>query len=98
MSYLFQEPIDLCNTYAPEHLIIATADYEQLAEKVVNAGSVFLGNYACESAHLIVRRRFWITTFRISPRTLVKSEVWIGIILTPVLYLFGALVLLARCV
>ena len=44
------EAIDLCNTYAPEHLIIATADYEQLAEKVVNAGSVFLGNYACESA------------------------------------------------
>jgi histidinol dehydrogenase len=40
----------LSNTYAPEHLIIATADYEQLAEKVINAGSVFLGNYACESA------------------------------------------------
>lgn len=45
-----EESIDLCNTYAPEHLIIATANYEQLAEKVVNAGSVFLGNYACESA------------------------------------------------
>ena len=45
-----EEASDLCNTYAPEHLIIATADYEQLAEKVVNAGSVFLGNYACESA------------------------------------------------
>lgn len=45
-----EEAIDLCNTYAPEHLIIATANYEQLAEKVVNAGSVFLGNYACESA------------------------------------------------
>ncbi len=40
----------LSNAYAPEHLIIATADYEALAEKVVNAGSVFLGNYACESA------------------------------------------------
>lgn len=36
-----EEAKDLCNTYAPEHLIIATADYEQLAEKVVNAGSVF---------------------------------------------------------
>ena len=35
---------------APEHLIIATADYERLAERVVNAGSVFLGEYACESA------------------------------------------------
>lgn len=45
-----QEAIDLSNAYAPEHLIIATSDYEQLAEKVVNAGSVFLGNYACESA------------------------------------------------
>ena len=44
------EAIDLCNTYAPEHLIIATANYKQLAERVVNAGSVFLGNYACESA------------------------------------------------
>ena len=44
------EAIHLCNTYAPEHLIIATANYEQLAERVVNAGSVFLGNYACESA------------------------------------------------
>ena len=45
-----EEAIELCNTYAPEHLIIATAHYEQLAERVVNAGSVFLGNYACESA------------------------------------------------
>ena len=44
------EAINLCNTYAPEHLIIATANYKQLAERVVNAGSVFLGNYACESA------------------------------------------------
>ncbi len=44
------EAMELSNTYAPEHLIIATADYEQLAQKVVNAGSVFLGNYACESA------------------------------------------------
>ena len=43
-----QEAIDLSNAYAPEHLIIATKDYEQLAEKVINAGSVFLGNYACE--------------------------------------------------
>ena len=40
----------LSNAYAPEHLIIATTDYEQLASKVVNAGSVFLGEYACESA------------------------------------------------
>lgn len=45
-----QEAMDLCNLYAPEHLVIATDDYEELAEKVVNAGSVFLGRYACESA------------------------------------------------
>lgn len=44
------EAIDLANRYAPEHLIIQTDDYADLAEKVVNAGSVFLGPYACESA------------------------------------------------
>ena len=44
------EAIDLLNEYAPEHLIIACKDDEQLAEKVINAGSVFLGNYSCESA------------------------------------------------
>lgn len=44
------EAMDLSNAYAPEHLIIATSDYDSLAEKVVNAGSVFLGQYACESA------------------------------------------------
>ena len=44
------EAIDLANRYAPEHLIIQTDDYASLAEKVVNAGSVFLGPYACESA------------------------------------------------
>lgn len=45
-----EEAMALSNAYAPEHLIIATEDYEALAEKVINAGSVFLGNYACESA------------------------------------------------
>jgi histidinol dehydrogenase len=45
-----QEAIDLSNAYAPEHLILQTEDYETLAEQVVNAGSVFLGQYACESA------------------------------------------------
>ena len=44
------EMMALSNAYAPEHLIIQTADYEQLAERVINAGSVFLGQYACESA------------------------------------------------
>lgn len=45
-----EEAIALSNAYAPEHLIIQTQDYEQLAQQVVNAGSVFLGPYACESA------------------------------------------------
>ena len=45
-----EEMMALANLYAPEHLIIQTKDYEQLAEQVVNAGSVFLGKYACESA------------------------------------------------
>lgn len=45
-----EEAMALSNAYAPEHLIIATSDFETLAEKVINAGSVFLGNYACESA------------------------------------------------
>ncbi len=44
------EAIDLLNEYAPEHLIIACHDYEELANRIINAGSVFLGNYSCESA------------------------------------------------
>jgi histidinol dehydrogenase len=44
------EMMALSNAYAPEHLIIQTKNYEQMAEQVVNAGSVFLGPYACESA------------------------------------------------
>lgn len=45
-----KEAIALSNYYAPEHLIINTSDYECIAERVINAGSVFLGKYACESA------------------------------------------------
>ncbi len=44
------EAIEMVNEYAPEHLIIQTKDYEALAKRVVNAGSIFLGKYACESA------------------------------------------------
>lgn len=44
------EVIDITNAYAPEHLILAVKDYMTVADKVVNAGSVFLGNYSCESA------------------------------------------------
>jgi histidinol dehydrogenase len=45
-----KEAIELSNAYAPEHLVIQTEDYDELAEHVINAGSVFLGRYACESA------------------------------------------------
>jgi histidinol dehydrogenase len=44
------DAIDLINEYAPEHLIIARKDAEAIADKIVNAGSVFLGNYSPESA------------------------------------------------
>jgi len=44
------EGINLLNEYASEHLIIACKNEEELASKVINAGSVFLGNYSCESA------------------------------------------------
>ncbi len=42
--------LDLLNEYAAEHLILAVENAEEIAEKVVNAGSVFIGNYSCESA------------------------------------------------
>ena len=44
------EAMELSNVYAPEHLVIQTENYEEMAEHVINAGSVFLGRYACESA------------------------------------------------
>ena len=45
-----KEAFDFLNEYAPEHLIIASDNAEKLAEQVVNAGSVFLGNLSPESA------------------------------------------------
>lgn len=44
------DALEMTNAYAPEHLIIETADYLSVAERVVNAGSVFLGSYSPESA------------------------------------------------
>jgi histidinol dehydrogenase len=44
------DAVDLVNEYAPEHLIISCAQDEALAKRIVNAGSVFLGNYSPESA------------------------------------------------
>ena len=45
-----KEGIELINEYAPEHLIISCNDAENIGEKILNAGSVFLGNYSPESA------------------------------------------------
>ncbi|MVT11841.1 histidinol dehydrogenase [Chitinophaga tropicalis] len=45
-----QEAMELLNAYAPEHLIVACVDDISIADAVVNAGSVFLGNYSPESA------------------------------------------------
>ena len=42
--------ISFANEYAPEHLIINTVDCDALAEKIINAGSIFLGPYSPESA------------------------------------------------
>jgi histidinol dehydrogenase len=41
--------LEFSNLYAPEHLIINTADAKAVAEKITNAGSVFIGKYSCES-------------------------------------------------
>lgn len=44
------EMVEIINTYAPEHLIISMKNYTEIAEKIINAGSIFLGNYTPESA------------------------------------------------
>ena len=53
ISILFEsldECLDFSNLYAPEHLIINTLYSSDIAEKVTNAGSVFIGKFSCESA------------------------------------------------
>jgi histidinol dehydrogenase len=44
------EAIEILNEYAAEHLILAIENADEIAENIVNAGSVFIGNYSCESA------------------------------------------------
>ncbi|HQU86141.1 MAG TPA: histidinol dehydrogenase [Pyrinomonadaceae bacterium] len=46
----FDSALELLNEYAAEHLILAVENADEVAEKVINAGSVFIGNYSCESA------------------------------------------------
>lgn len=45
-----EEALEFSNLYAPEHLILAVENFENVLSKIQNAGSVFLGNYSCESA------------------------------------------------
>ena len=45
-----EEAFSICNEYAPEHLILAMDNAVEWSDRVVNAGSVFLGHYSCESA------------------------------------------------
>jgi histidinol dehydrogenase len=45
----FDTVIELINTYAPEHLILSCKDADEVAEKITNAGSVFIGHYSPES-------------------------------------------------
>ncbi len=45
-----EEALEFSNLYAPEHLILALEDFERYIPMIQNAGSVFLGNYSCESA------------------------------------------------
>ena len=52
-AILFDDPeeaIAFTNEYAPEHLILALRDYRAVAGRITHAGSVFLGNWSCESA------------------------------------------------
>jgi histidinol dehydrogenase len=44
------DAIELLNEYAAEHLVLATENADEIADKIINAGSVFIGNYSCESA------------------------------------------------
>lgn len=62
---------------------------------VVISGLYILNNFLRIIYRLIIRQKFWTSKLRINPRSLIKSEVWFGIILTPALYLFGIMALLA---
>ncbi|RQO32088.1 histidinol dehydrogenase [Taibaiella sp. KBW10] len=48
--HTIEECIEFSNIYSPEHLILAVEKAERYIDKIQNAGSVFLGNYSCESA------------------------------------------------
>lgn len=45
----YEEAVELINAYAPEHLILSVQAVENMAEQIINAGSVFMGNFTPES-------------------------------------------------
>jgi histidinol dehydrogenase len=79
-----QEAIELVNEYAPEHLIIACEDDEAIAEKITNAGSVFLGKFSPESAgdyasgtnHALPTNAFAKSYSGVSVDSFVKKITW----------------------
>jgi histidinol dehydrogenase len=50
LLHTLDECIDFSNSYAPEHLIVNTFNTGPIADRIINAGSVFLGKFSCESA------------------------------------------------
>src|SRR5688572_191193 len=79
-----EEAIELVNEYAAEHLIIACGNDEAIAEKIVSAGSVFLGNYSPESAgdyasgtnHVLPTNAFARSYSGVSVDSFVKKITW----------------------
>ena len=79
-----EEAIELVNEYAAEHLIIACEDDEAIAEKIINAGSVFLGNYSPESVgdyasgtnHVLPTNAFARSYSGVSVDSFVKKITW----------------------
>lgn len=84
--------------------ILSLFGYIRLSEFIINrsiASAAVIGifyiidNLLRGMFHRILLLRFWIRTFRINRRTLVKTEFWFGLFLTPVIWITGALTLLA---
>ena len=84
--------------------LISLFGYIRLSEYVINRSiisAVAIGIFYIADKlirgifHRILLFRFWVRTFRINRRTLVKTEFWFGLLLTPVMWIFGALTLLA---
>jgi len=79
-----EDGIELVNEYAAEHLIISCANDEAIAEQIINAGSVFLGNYSPESVgdyasgtnHVLPTNGFARSYSGVSVDSFVKKITW----------------------